>query len=142
MEENKIVKKVIRKPVETSNKSGSNSDAFFKILNVIMFVMVFVIFVRGFNIKGTVREESVNTQIKVEQMLTEMKAKIDNDRQIDKNEILSAFALYSRLDLTSLKEREEYHKQQQAKYESMAKQYNQGLNNLVKEIKSPKDSIK
>jgi len=142
MGENKIVKKVIRKPVETSNKSGSNSDTFFKILNVIMFVMVFVIFVRGFNIKGTVREESVNTQIKVEQIFTEMKVKIDNDRQIDKNEILSAFALYSRLDLTSLKEREEYHKQQQTKYENIAKQYNQGLNNLVKEIKLPKDSIK
>jgi len=142
MGENKIVKKVIRKPVEISNKSGSNSDTFFKILNVIMFVMVFVIFVRGFNIKGTVREESVNIQIKVEQIFTEMKVKIDNDRQIDKNEILSAFALYSRLDLTSLKEREEYHKQQQTKYENIAKQYNQGLNNLVKEIKLPKDSIK
>jgi len=138
MEESKIVKRLVRRPVDTANKPVDNNNTFFKVLNVIMFIMVFVIFIRGFNVKNTVREESINIQKEIKDALINL----DNSRQIDKNETLAAFALYSRLDMASLKEREEYHKIQQAKFENMAKQYNQGLNNLVKEIKSPKDSIK
>jgi hypothetical protein len=144
MEENKIVRKVIRKPIDSEIKSNVNNNAqsLFKIMNVVMFIMVFVIFIRGFNVKSTVREESKSTQEKVGEMVIDMIGSLETSRQIDKNEILSAFALYSRLDVTALKEREDYHKEQQTKYENMAKQYNQGLTTLSKEIKIPKDTIK
>ena len=144
MEENKTIRRVIKKPAEQTvgSNSGNGTDTFFKALTVIIFIMVFVIFVRGFNTKGTVREESGIIQKTVNEQVLTLKREMENAREIDKNEILSAFALYSRLDAQSLKEREEYHKKQQEKYEGMAKQYNQGLNNLVKEIKTKKDSIK
>ena len=142
MEETKIVKRIIRKPESTEKPKTNNTDTFFKILNVAMFIMVLFIFLRGFNIKGTVRYESAVTQDKVNAMVTQMRGELENSRQIDKNEILSAFALYSRLDAASLKEREDYHKQQQSKYENMANQYRQGLTNLTNEIKKKKDSLK
>ena len=100
--------------------------------------MVVIIFFRGFGIKKTVREENAKTQ----EVIVELNNSLENARQIDKNEILSAFALYSRLDMASLKEREEYHKEQQTKYESMATKFNQGLNNISKQIKNNKDTIK
>jgi biopolymer transport protein ExbB/TolQ len=140
MEETKVIKKVIRKPVETSENKPGNSSQIFKIMNIIMFFMVFIIFIRGFNIKKTVREENVATQTAVSEMIKQMKLEDETNRQIQKNEILSAFALYSRLDADALKEREEYHNQMQQKYQNMANQYNQGLTNLSNQIK--KDSVK
>lgn len=140
MEETKIIKKVIRKPVETSENKPGNGSQIFKIMNIIMFFMVFIIFIRGFNIKKTVREENIATQTAVSEMIKQMKLEDETNRQIQKNEILSAFALYSRLDADALKEREEYHNQMQQKYQNMANQYNQGLTNLSNQIK--KDSVK
>lgn len=140
MEETKIIKKVIRKPVETSENKSKNGGQIFKIMNIIMFFMIFIIFVRGFNIKKTVREESFATQTAVSEMIKQMKIEEETNGQIQINEILSAFALYSRLDADALKEREEYHNQMQQKYQNMANQYNQGLTNLSNQIK--KDSVK
>lgn len=140
MEETKIVKKIIRKPMDGTEPKvkGGNTDNLFRYLSVITFVMVVIIFFRGFGIKKTVREENAKTQ----EVIVELNNSLENARQIDKNEILSAFALYSRLDMASLKEREEYHKEQQTKYESMATKFNQGLNNISKQIKNNKDTIK
>jgi hypothetical protein len=137
MEENKIVKKVIRKPIEPEKtKTVNNNAAFFRILNVAMFIMILIIFFRGFGVKSTVHKEMAATQEQVRLIVNDLNAQMETNRQIDKNEILSTFALYSRLDAESLKEQERYHKEQQAKYENIAKQYNQGLNNLANEIKS------
>ena len=136
--EEKVLKRVIKKPVEKTEDNNGGSNTFFKVLNVLIFVMVFVIFIRGFGIKSTIQDESAIIQ----QSMKELKTELGMDRQIDKNEILSAFALYSRLDAAALKEREEFHKQQQAKFENMANQYNQGLKDLSKQIKTKKDSIK
>ncbi len=142
MDENngKIVKKVIKRQIQPTEESntGDGSKTFLTILNVAMFLMVLIIFFRGFNIKGTVTEECASIKAK----LVELETKLETARQIDKNEILSAFALYSRLDAESLKAQEEYHKQQQSKYENIANQYNQSLNSLTKVIKTKKDSVK
>lgn len=144
MEENtQIIKKLVKRPIQPAdqpNKGGLGT--FFYIMNGIMLFMVFIIFVRGFNVKGTVRDESDAIKKELNDKVIELQTKLETARQIDKNEILSAFALYSRLDAQSLKEQEEYHKQQQAKYENMATQYNQGLNSLAKTIKQKKDSVK
>jgi hypothetical protein len=145
MEENnkitkRVVKRVVTKPEETTSSGGS--DTFFRILDVVMFLMVFIIFVRGFNIKSTVRDEATATRKQFIEVIEKLNVNLENNRQIDKNEILSAFALYSRLDATSLKEREDYHKQQQAKYENIATQYHQSLNTLTNVIKNKKDSVK
>ena len=115
MEENRVIKRIKRKPAADTGKPSNDSKNFFNILNVVMFIMVFIIFIRGFNIKGTVRDESESTQANVKEMIKELKTNMDYSRQIDKNEILSGFALYSRLDAQALKEREEYHKEQQVK---------------------------
>lgn len=140
MEDNRNLKRVVRKPIE--NKTTGNVESFYRVLTVVLFVMVLIIFFRGFGVKKTTRNESLLIQEKIESMFNDFNTKFEANRQIDKNEILSAFALYSRLDAESLKEMEIYHKEQQQKYENIAKQYNEGLNHLVKEIKSPKDTLK
>lgn len=132
----KLVRKLIKKPV--IEKKG-NKTSLFQIMNVIMFIMIFVIFVRGFNVKKTVREESKTTQTTVVKNLTEY---FEIKRQIDINQILSTFALYSRLSKDELKEKEDYHKKMQEQYEKMATEYNQGLSSLSLELQEFKDTIK
>ena len=137
----KIIKKVIKTP-STETKQNNNIKNVFRVLNVVMFLMVFIIFARGFNIKNTIREENTNTQKLIKEQMLELQTKTDLNRQIDKSEILGSFALYSRLSKDELKQKEDENKQDQMKYQNMANQYNQGLNSLTKQIKSSKDSIK
>lgn len=136
MEESKNIKKIIKVPVG-DNQNIRPINRIYKTLTVITFIMVCIMFIRGFGIKGTVNDQSLILQEKI----VELNNALENSRQIDKNEILSAFALYSRLDQVSLKEREDYHKEQQFKYEKMANQYNKGLNDLTNQIKL-KDTTK
>lgn len=132
----KLIKRLVKKPI---SEKKSNKTSLFQIMNVIMFIMVFVIFVRGFNVKKTVREESKTTQTTVVKNLTEY---FEIKRQIDINQILSTFALYSRLSKDELKEKEDYHKKMQEQYEKMATEYNQGLSSLSLELQEFKDTIK
>ena len=132
--EQKVIKKVVVKSPE-QNTESSNGGTFMKVLNVLIALMVFIIFVRGFNIKGTVKTENEKNIAELKATIKELKTELETERQIDKNEILSAFALYSRLDQASLKEKEDYHAKQQAKYENMAKEFNKGLDEISKEIK-------
>lgn len=136
--EQKVVKKVIVQ--NPGQKESGNSGTFLKVLNILVALMVFIIFVRGFNIKGTVKSETDRTIVELKAEVKNLKTELETDRQIDKNEILSAFALYSRLDQATLKEKEEYHAKQQSKYENMAKEFNKGLNEISKEIKGGKTS--
>ena len=58
----KVVKRVIKQqPQETKKK---NSSVLRDIAFVVMFFMVFIVFVRGFGIKGTVKEQNELTKDK------------------------------------------------------------------------------
>jgi len=125
METNKgkrVVKKIIKQQPSAAKKS--NSSVLKDIAFVAMFIMVFVIFVRGFNIKSTVNEQNVLTRTKIIKLVeTKLQQHAEYEkveREMLKNEILSAYALYSRLSVTELKEKEEYHQQQVEKWEKVA----------------------
>jgi len=142
----KVVRKVLKQPVE--KEKTSNVSALKNISYVILFLMVFVIFVRGFNVKSTVNEQNQLTReeiktLVIEQLKQHQEAE-DINHKILKDEILSAYALYSRLSATELKEKEDYHKQQLDKWEKIAKSQvtKNDINNIHKEIQSLKDTTK
>ena len=109
--------------------------------------MVFVIFVRGFNVKSTVNEQSELTRSEINALITEQVEALNNTNEVKlemlKNEILSSYALYSRLNVTELKEREDYHQQQLSKWEKVANSQvtKNDINNIHKEIQQLKDTV-
>ena len=137
MEEKQVIKRLVKKP-----DTSSSGNSLMKVLNVVMFVMIFVIFVRGFNVKSTVRSESELTQTIIKEYIDENMKIINMNREVDKNATLSAFALYSRLDATELKNKEDYHKSEQEKYQNLANQLNNSLKLYNKKLQGRKDTIK
>lgn len=145
-DQRKVVRKVLKQPVE--KESTSNASTLKNISYVILFLMVFVIFVRGFNIKSTVNEQNELTReeiktLVIDQVKQHQEAE-DVSREMLKNEILSAYALYSRLTATELKEKEDYHQQQLEKWEKVANSQvtKNDINNIHKEIQDLKDTTK
>lgn len=103
--ENKVIKKVIRKPIDTEKNSNSVQNLF-RILNVLTFIMVFVIFSRGFNIKGTVRDENTTTRKEVTEQITKLKNDVENSQQNNNNYLLSQFSMLVGMKESALKEQQ------------------------------------
>lgn len=144
-EQRKIVKRVVKQPNES--EKTSNTTTLKNISYVVLFFMVFVIFVRGFNVKSTVNEQSELTRSEINALITEQVEALNNTNEVKlemlKNEILSSYALYSRLNVTELKEREDYHQQQLSKWEKVANSQvtKNDINNIHKEIQQLKDTV-
>lgn len=150
MEENKngkkVVRRIVKQPQENNKEVKSNSKTIKDILFYAMFFMVLVIFLRGFNVKKTIINESELTRSTVKELVIEELdlrfASEDAKREMLKNEILSAYALYSRLSATELKEKEEYHQELLEKWESVANTQvtKNDIINLEKELQELKDT--
>ena len=68
--------------------------------------MVFVIFSRGFNIKGTVRDENTTTRKEVTEQITKLKNDVENSQQNNNNYLLSQFSMLVGMKESALKEQQ------------------------------------
>lgn len=115
-------KKVVKKVVKQQPKQKDNSKIK-DIALIALSIMVFIIFIRGFNIKSTIKKQNEENKAAltelVDSRIKQQAEFINTKNELLKNEILAAYALYSRLNAAELKEQEDYHKEQMDKWEQI-----------------------